>query len=56
MQVCCKFLAWAAFRYAVIMVRLMHRPEIRANSPAEWTFVDNPFVQGLADLIDVPMP
>lgn len=50
------FLAWAAFRYAVIMVRLLHRTEIRANSPSEWTFIDNPFVRGVADLTDVPMP
>jgi aminoglycoside phosphotransferase (APT) family kinase protein len=50
------FTAWAAFRYAVIMVRLMHRPNVRANSPAEWTLVDNPFTKAFADRIGMPMP
>jgi aminoglycoside phosphotransferase (APT) family kinase protein len=50
------FLAWAAFRYAVVMVRLLHRPEVRASTPAEWTLVDNPWTGGLASLIGLEVP
>jgi aminoglycoside phosphotransferase (APT) family kinase protein len=50
------FLAWAAFRYAVIMVRLLHRPGVRDNTPAEWTLLDNPWTRGVAELTDVEIP
>lgn len=50
------FLIWAGFRYAVVMVRLLHRPSVRDTSPAEWTLVDNPFVRGVADLAGVEVP
>jgi aminoglycoside phosphotransferase (APT) family kinase protein len=50
------FLAWAAFRYAVIMVRLMHRPGMFETSPSEWTTVDNPWTRSAAALTGVPMP
>jgi aminoglycoside phosphotransferase (APT) family kinase protein len=50
------FLAWAAFRYAVVMVRLLHRPGVRENTPAEWTLIDNPWTQGVSELTGVPIP
>jgi aminoglycoside phosphotransferase (APT) family kinase protein len=50
------FTAWAAFRYAVIMVRMLHREEMRANGPAEWTFIDNPWTRSVAELTGVSIP
>jgi aminoglycoside phosphotransferase (APT) family kinase protein len=48
------FVAWAAFRYAVIIMRLLHRPEVRDNTPEDWTLDDNPWVNSVADLIGIP--
>lgn len=50
------FMAWAAYRYAVILVRLLHRPGVMESSPDEWTLIDNPFVRGFTDLTGVPVP
>lgn len=52
------FLAWAAFRYAVVMVRLLHRPGVRDTTPAEWTLLDNPWTREVVVLtgIDVDLP
>jgi aminoglycoside phosphotransferase (APT) family kinase protein len=50
------FLAWAAFRYAVVLVRLLHRPAVRENTPAEWTLIDNPWVRGASELTGIPIP
>jgi len=47
------FLAFAAFRYAVVMVRLLHRPEVRAGTPPDWTLIDNPWVRGVAELTGI---
>ncbi len=47
------YLAWAALRYAAIMVRLMHRPDVMAGTPDEWTVADNPWVQAAAAMAGV---
>jgi DNA polymerase-3 subunit alpha len=44
------FVAFAAYRYAVIMVRLMHRPEVREGLPEEYTLFDSPWVNAAIDL------
>ncbi len=48
------FLAWAAFRWSVIWVRLM--PQKQAELPEEWTLVDNPPTRSLAELTGLPDP
>lgn len=50
------FMAWAAFRFAVIMVRLLQRPEVRASTPDEWTIQRNAWTLGFARMAGLPEP
>jgi aminoglycoside phosphotransferase (APT) family kinase protein len=50
------FFAWAAYRYAVVMVRLLHRPGVAENTPDDWTLHDNPMTRAFAELAGLAAP